>query len=271
MEPEVRYHMLRPAQIVERRKACPAVYIPIGTIEWHGIHNPTGADTLQAEHLAIRCAQKGGGLVFPPLYYGENRIQALMESNPQSRDGIAELMELPPENFAPEKAPFNEMDQSLNYHKLLIHILAEAEALGFKVGVLVAGHYPLVDHATMAALQFNKRMASRRDGMLAWAFGDFRLLADSYENPGDHGGGWETSHLMASHPESVDISILPPEPEKVVGAGGSRPPQSATAEFGHEIYEAAADVAVVEVARRLSNPSAYRGHGKSMLMGKDIG
>ena len=52
MTPEVRYHMLRPGQIAERRDAYPVAYIPIGTIEWHGLHNPVGADTLQAEGLA---------------------------------------------------------------------------------------------------------------------------------------------------------------------------------------------------------------------------
>ncbi len=81
MEPEVRYAMLRPDQIVARRRACPVVYIPIGTLEWHGVHNPVGADTLQAEGLALLCAQLGGGLAFPPLYYGESRVEALMEMN----------------------------------------------------------------------------------------------------------------------------------------------------------------------------------------------
>jgi creatinine amidohydrolase len=73
MSIEVRYQMLRPDQIVARRKDCPVVYIPIGTLEWHGVHNPVGTDTLQAEGIAIQCAEKGGGLVFPPLYYGESR------------------------------------------------------------------------------------------------------------------------------------------------------------------------------------------------------
>lgn len=40
---EVRYHMLRPKQVVDRRRRCPVVYIPIGTLEWHGLHNPLGA------------------------------------------------------------------------------------------------------------------------------------------------------------------------------------------------------------------------------------
>ena len=91
---EVRYQYLRPRQIVERRNACPVAYLPIGTLEWHGFHNPLGADTLQAEGFAIACAQRGGGLAFPPLYYGENRLQSLMESNPEHRDGIATAMEI---------------------------------------------------------------------------------------------------------------------------------------------------------------------------------
>jgi hypothetical protein len=96
---EVRYHLLRPGQIRERREACPAVYIPIGTLEWHGVHNPVGADTLQAEGLAILAAEKGGGVVFPPLYYGESRVESLMESGAEDRDRIAAGYGLSPDNF----------------------------------------------------------------------------------------------------------------------------------------------------------------------------
>ncbi len=53
---EVRYERLRPAQIVAARQACPVVYIPIGTLEWHGVHNPVGADTLQADGIWRSCA-----------------------------------------------------------------------------------------------------------------------------------------------------------------------------------------------------------------------
>lgn len=77
MEPKVRYRMLRPAEAVARRTECPVAHIPIGTIEWHGVHNPLGADMLQAEGLAVLCAQRGGGAfgddqvaVFPPSREG---------------------------------------------------------------------------------------------------------------------------------------------------------------------------------------------------------
>jgi creatinine amidohydrolase len=268
MTSEVRYHMLRPAQIVERRTACPIAYVPIGNLEWHGVHNPLGADTLQAEALANLAAQKGGGLAFPPLYYGEHRLEALMESNAGDREQIAEGMQLPTENFQPESFPFSPMEQTQNYNALLLHILAEAETLGFKVGVLVAGHYPLIDHAKAAVLLHNQRRRNRPEQtMLAWACVDYSLVADQYDCAGDHAGGWETSHVMSAHPDTVDIGLLPPKGEKLVGAGGRMAPQDANAEFGRETFEAAADVVVKEARHRLEHPECYAGHGRCLLEG----
>ena len=267
MTEEVRYHMLRPAQIVARRHEYPVVYIPLGTLDWHGVHNPVGADTLQADGLAVLCAQKGGGLVFPPLYFGESRLEGLMEANASDRDLIAQEMDLPADNFAPQRHPFTPMEQALNYGKLLIHILAEAESLGFEVGVLVAGHYPLIDHARAAVMQFNQMRSAKPRPMLAWAFVDYLLVSDQYDCAGDHAGGWETSHLMALHPETVDLSLLPPKGEHIVGAGGRMAPQDSTAEFGEEILEAAAEIAVREVTHRLHHKKEYLRHGRSLQEG----
>ena len=50
----VQYERLRPGQVVKRRKACPVAYLPIGTIEWHGVHNPVGLDTLKIDVLRRR-------------------------------------------------------------------------------------------------------------------------------------------------------------------------------------------------------------------------
>ncbi len=268
MNDEVRYQLCRPDQVRARREACPVVYIPIGTIEWHGPQNPLGADTLQAEGLASMCARKGGGLVFPPLYYGESRSESLMEANAEDRQAIAEAMGLPPDNFLPERQPFGPTEQNLSYQRLLLHILAEAESLGFRVGVLVAGHYPLIDHARAAALLFNKRRHSRYHGMLAWACVDYLLVRDTWPDSGDHAAGWETSHLMALHPELVDLRRLPPKGEKLVGIMvSSLPPQDSTAEFGRQTLEASAEVVIREVEHRLANQDLYRQHGGSLQEG----
>jgi creatinine amidohydrolase/Fe(II)-dependent formamide hydrolase-like protein len=175
MEAEVRYWLLRPAQIVERRQACPVAYVPLGTLEWHGPQNPVGADTLQAEGLAALCARRGGGLVLPPLHYGETRSESLVDVSGAEHEEVARAMGLPPENFLPDKQPFSATEQVLNYQRLLLHILAEAESLGFRLGVLVAGHYPLIDHARAAVQLFNKRRYSKYHGMLAWAWTTFSL------------------------------------------------------------------------------------------------
>lgn len=264
---EVRYHRLRPQQVVTRRNVCPVAYVPLGTIEWHGVHNALGADTLQAEGWAILCAQKGGGIVFPPLYYGENRHQELMEASAKDRELIAAQMELPLGNFAPERHPFTATEQTFNYQKLLLHILAEVESLGFELGVLVAGHYPLIDQARAAVLTFNKRGYGQPNAMLAWAMLDYMFVSDKYDCAGDHAAGWETSHMLHLHPETVDLSLLPPKGEKLIGVDGLMAPHDATAEFGREIFEVATDAALREVNHRLENRNIYRRHGMSLQEG----
>jgi len=266
-EEEVRYAMLRPAQVVERRKLRPVAYVPIGTIEWHGPQNPLGADTLQAEGLAQLCARRGGGLVFPPLWYGESRSESLMEANAADRDRIAAAMELPPQNFDPDRQPFSPTGQVLQYQWLLLHVLAEVESLGFALGVLVAGHYPLVDHARAAVLLFNKRRHSTYHGMLAWACVDYLFLEDRYPEAGDHAAGWETSHLMALHPQAVDLSVLPAKGEPLVGIMGRMQPQDADAAFGRRTLEESAEAVLREVDHRMEHPELYRQHGWSLREG----
>jgi creatinine amidohydrolase len=264
---EVRYHMLRPAEVLARRTETPVAYIPVGTIEWHGPHNPLGADTIQAEGLALLSARKGGGLVFPPLYYGESRVESLMEANAADREKIAEAMDLPPENFTPDRMPFSAMEQTQNYQRLLLHLLAEVQSLGFRLGVLVAGHYPLIDHCRAAVLQFNKWRPARYGGMLAWACIDYLFLTDRWPEAGDHAAGWETSHLLHLCPDRVDLSALPTKGVPLVGVGGRMSPYEATAEFGRTTFDAAAEIIVREVRDRLDHPDRYQGHGLSLSEG----
>ena len=261
---EVRYQMLRPGELLKRREACPVVYIPIGTLEWHGLHDPLGTDTLQAEYLSDLCAKLGGGLVFPPLYYGECRTEGLMESTAEDRCEIAREMQLPPDNFNPERFLFSEAEQNEHYQQLLIHILNQAETLGFEVAVLMAGHYPLVDHARAAALVYNRHR--RRAGkMLAWATLDFLYLLEKYDYAGDHAAGWETSHCLAIDPTLVDLSALKPKGERLVGVNGKMTPHDATAEFGEKIFNEAAEAIVKETLHRLENKDFYKQHGRALL------
>ena len=257
---EVRYQFLRPAQVIARREAFPVAYVPLGNVEWHGPQNPLGADALQAEGLAQMAARLGGGLVLPPLYYGDNRSQLLQEAKEEYREGIAKEMRLDAQRFLPEFFPFSAAEQARNYQGLLIHILAQAETLGFQTAVLVAGHYPLLDSARAAALEYNLRVRHHRPaaGMLAWATMDVPLCAEQYPDGGDHGCRWETSHLMHLYPQCVDLDTLPQDDrEPVPGLAGQYPPQASTAAFGLETLAYAAERLVQEVTHRLRHREAY--------------
>ena len=47
--PKVRYEEMLPSEIVAARTACPIVYVPLGTLEWHGEHDAVGLDALKAQ------------------------------------------------------------------------------------------------------------------------------------------------------------------------------------------------------------------------------
>ena len=269
MAEEVRFHCLRPAQIADRREKCSAVYIPLGCMEWHGEHNPVGLDGLVAEDLAIRCARKGGGVAFPPLYYAENRMTACADSRESRRLQIAEHYRVDPEVFTPERYPHTEMEQAENTHRLLLHILAQAETLGFKVGVLVVGHGPWADWGAAAAGHFNKRSYASRNGMHAYVAVPWLLLREQDPQAGDHAGYWETSCMLAVRPEAVDLDLLGPkrEGQTFLGVGTRHPVQDASTAFGDRTLDAAAELINREVAHRLENPQLYRAHGMGQQQG----
>jgi len=241
----VRYNELLPHEIVEARTACPIAYVGIGGVEWHGQHLAVGNDALKADLLAVKCAEKGGGLVFPPLYWGENRESHLMEANADPEGEIAELMGLPPASFAPGymRRPVYEQDRA--YVELLLHMLRQMESLGFEVLVLIAGHYPLLHHGRAAVDWYHLDGRAK-----AFACTGYELVQDQIPDAGDHAAKWETSLLMALRPDCVDLSRLPqacPERSRrdrqqpLVGVGGLDPRDHASLEYGQRGVELVVD------------------------------
>ena len=258
----VQYERLRPQQIVARRNACPVAFLPIGTIEWHGVHNPVGLDALKIHALLCQCAAQIGGLVFPPLYYGENREQALMEATAADREQIAAEMGLPAENFAPGYMVESVSVQNRNYQSLLVHILHQIKSLGFKVTVIGAGHYPLLDHARAAAALFHQEQA--RPKMVVWAMSGYELVQGQFDPCGDHAGKWETSLLMYLDPGLQDLSVLPEDRNaKLIGASANGV-QDSSPEFGQQATAAIVRAVRRRVADLLQHHASYQGHGSPM-------
>lgn len=264
MTREVRYERLRPTQIRQARKDFPALYLPTGTIEWHGLYNPVGLDTLKAHALAVRCAEVGGGLVFPPLWFGENREEALTDANPGNRKDICHVMGISEENLAEGYMRRSPHQQNIAYIELLVHMLNQGQSLGFTVLAIVAGHYPLIDHARAAASLFQQqRWNGARNAAVPWVFTGYELVKDQFPEAGDHAAWWETSLLMALEDKNlVDLSTLPVDQDTpLLGVGGARPPHQATREVGEQAVQLIVERVTGEVRDRVDNPSKYRGHG----------
>lgn len=235
--------------MVARRKARPVAYLPIGTLEWHGEQNPLGLDALKAHGRLVECARRGGGVVFPPLFYGENRTEAHVDVQK------ADAFEVPEANFGPDFMPFTVSEQATHYHHLLMHILHQIASLGFPLIVVCAGHYPLLDHAR-AAMSIFRQTARRRKHQptTGWVFTGYELVGDLFPKAGDHGGRWETSIMMALDPESVDLSMLPEETSDADWV------KDISAEFGRSAIEAIVSRVLERVDDMLANPGRYLGH-----------
>ena len=231
VDDQVRYELLRPAQAVARRKACPLAYLPVGTIEFHGVHNPLGLDGLQAHGVCERAARRGGGVVFPPVWYGENRASHLAEANPPVRDAIAGVMDLPPTNFSSGAAgPLDAEAQSLDYQRLLFHIYHQIRALGFTAVYVLVGHGPLRPYVALTTMVFERETGVKMD---------FSFATELVEGVvQDHGARVETGTMMALRPDLVDLSELPDgDASQIVGVSGQDPREGAEA-FGRSFVPA---------------------------------
>ena len=59
-----------PLEVEKIKKECLPVFLPVGTMEYHSHHCPFGCDTFTALGVAERVADKIGGLILPPVWYG---------------------------------------------------------------------------------------------------------------------------------------------------------------------------------------------------------
>ena len=146
-----------------------------------------------------------------------------MEANPASREAIAGIMHLPPENFGIGTMNGSTVDaQAHAYNNLLFHTYDQVASLGFQALIVLCGHYPLQLYTDYTSAIF-----MRRSPMRVFAATEATFVGDMAEEfgarVGDHAAKWETSLLMALRPGLTDLSRLPPAGEKVVGVGGEDP------------------------------------------------
>ena len=208
----VQFEFMLPHEMDAAMAECPTAFVPLGTLEWHGVQNALGLDALKAHALCVRAAHDGGGVVLPPLYGGVG--------------GVAQ-----PHTVIMEPEP--------TFHSTLLQpwlsmLCQELKRLGFKAIIMVTGHYGASQQMTVreTAVRETQRLAIPILGTPEYWLG----MDAGYM--GDHGGPWETSLLMALLPGFTDLSKLEGEPP-FQGVSGN-PRDDSSAEKG----EAAAQVMV---------------------------
>lgn len=213
---KVKYEEMLPHEFEEALRQFPIAYVPVGSLEWHGRHLALGNDTLKSYGILLRTAEKYGGIVVPPTYWGH-----MEHWKPGCHPG------LPPEIV----------------DGLFAAIFRGLVTVGFKVVIGVTGHdvKEQVDSLQKAVASISA------DGTAA---GFAMMEGHLYDLPGDkmdHAAHWETSILMYLRPDLVDMDRIKNEEltnedgAKEAGIWGRDPRTDASRELGEKIVARIAD------------------------------
>lgn len=214
LSPAVQMQFLRPGQLEAAAREFPAVYVPFGLIEWHGRHLPLGNDALKAHGILVKCAEKHGGVVYPPVYF---------------HAGFGRTHLLP----------------------VLTHLFERLKATGFRVIIGVSGHNvrdqidlidaalePVVADGTVAGVglwevTLSHGPESDTDHAAKWETSNMMLLYPEAVDMSELGTG------------PMNLDMKPPH-----GIGGLDPREHASPQVGERNVELAAD-AIGRKAREL--------------------
>jgi len=221
---EVRLEHLRPREIEQAMERCPLLFMPLGTIEWHGRHNVVGLDTLKAYELCIRAATRAGGLVAPPLYGGMGGLEQ-------------------PHTFVME--PEDCLTSNL-VRPWLERLGREAVRQGFQAVIMLTGHYGAAQQIVVrrVAVELTRELKKPILGTPEY----FLALDENYI--GDHAAFFETSLMMYLYPGSVKLDELGEEPHQ--GVGGRDPKRYANPQDGKRLAEAIIG-RLVSLAKQMPN------------------
>lgn len=242
---KVLYEELKPREFLQRLNQSPIAYLPMGTLEWHGLQLPLGADGLQSLGFFKKLAIRIGGIILPMLFVGPDGgyedvkddkryfgmdITSFEEDYPQQLEGSAYYIE-----------------EDL-FGQLLETILRNLARAGFKI-VVAHGHGPSTDFFREHKEVYEKKFDLK---LFDLYFFDEELVRNNYVFQSDHAAFNETSITMALRPELVDMSEIKHD-QYPIGVWGEDPRIRASVEAGNEIIEKNLDKAekilISEIAR----------------------
>ena len=209
MDTKTNYEEMFPEEFKSALNANPVAFLPLGSMEYHGYHNVLGLDSFKAWKICQLASEKIGGVVFPPLYLGVDAWPDI------------DLQKYPNKQY-----DCYHLDAKL-YQEVLENYFYRMIRIGFKKIFVLAGHYPNVDVAKLAAKKFMsedvKFVIVKEPDLISG-------------ETGDHAGKWETSLMMVLFPSLVDLKLMDRKEDKLRAVEGEDPSLS-TAEYGNKMLD----------------------------------
>ncbi|MBX7236595.1 MAG: creatininase family protein [Caldilineales bacterium] len=230
-------HRLLPHQFRQAIDEKWPLLAPTGCIEYHGPHLPLGVDTMIVEELLARVSKRMPCIVAPPLWYG-------------------------PASYAVSGPELGSLDVSTErFGRHVKDVLAGFWDMGFR-WIIVGVHHQGLDgpeslaiRQAAAEVMFERSYAER--GKAWWGKAPLEAQDNVFERiqvwpsvlpeaaaqkieMGDHAGFYETSYILAAHPELVDLNKLGMNPPWYTNTSTSRA-REATAQAGERMLGIMAD------------------------------
>ncbi|MFC1452583.1 creatininase family protein [Verrucomicrobiota bacterium] len=203
LEKEVRLEYMRPEEVSSAKEQAPYIYVPFGSIEWHGYHNVLGLDAVKAHEQLVGLAARAGGIVYPAVFFGSGGGHLGWPST---------FM------FSPEPLI-----------TLVVELLKGFEADGYEKAILLSGHYPNRSRFLDSAIDEYRQSGGQMD-VLALVENQAKDVG------GDHAAKFETSFMLYLHPDTVDVERLNAGPTDDYGGADENINYMADEYRGHPCY-----------------------------------
>jgi len=168
-----------PLEMEEMIKNNPIAIVPFGALEWHGEHNVLGVDSIKATEICKRTIENTGGVLFPCVNW--NAFKTL-------------------------RFPYTFNFSTKALIKMTKKLVKQAYGMGFKIIVLITGHYPLKQQKQVRKAA--KKTSNKHDDCFALGIPEQALVID-LDYYGDHAARWETSLMMAINSDFVHLDRIP--------------------------------------------------------------
>ena len=240
----VLWEYMTPATFRKRLDAAPVVYLPMGTLEWHGWHNPLGTDGLEYRALMVDLANTVGGVVMPMLFLGPDLACQYEDKMYYGMDNHASS---PPRQL--EGSAYWAGDEL--FGAVMEQIIANVARLGAKI-LMLQGHGPSQNWVWK-----NGPAMSKKYDIEVLIFGSTE--ANSLKDPSvtigyDHAGSYETSLMMYYYPAMVHLDECDNHPdEPLLAVWGADPRIHASREQGKIIADIEKAKAVEAISKLLSD------------------